>query len=99
MKVVITEAAWDDMLEIAQSIREDNPAKAESFFDELYRRCFDIGHMPLANVLLPGYEKSGIRRNVLGNYLIFYRVGASAVEVLHVLHGAREYEKILFGND
>ena len=31
-----------------------------------------------------------------GNYLIFYRIADDTVEVLHVLHGARDYENILF---
>jgi toxin ParE1/3/4 len=38
----------------------------------------------------------GIRRRPFGNYLIFYRVGANAIEVVHVLHGARDYERLLF---
>jgi plasmid stabilization system protein ParE len=29
-------------------------------------------------------------------YLIFYRVSDEGVEILHVLHGARDYEAILF---
>ena len=45
---------------------------------------------------MPRYESAGIRRRVYGNYLIFYRVNVSAVEVLHILHGARDYEQIIF---
>jgi plasmid stabilization system protein ParE len=36
----------------------------------------------------------GIRRRVHGNYLIFYRVREELVEVVHVLHGARDYETL-----
>lgn len=99
MKVVVTDAAWTDILEIARTIQVDNPSRAPLFIDDLYERCHGLGDMPLANVLLPGYEESGIRRGIFGNYLIFYRVGETAVEVLHILHGAREYEKILFGEN
>jgi plasmid stabilization system protein ParE len=28
--------------------------------------------------------------------LIFYRVGADAIEVAYILHGARDYEPLLF---
>ena len=45
---------------------------------------------------MPRYESAGIRRQVYGNYLIFYRVNVSTVEVLHILHGARDYEQIIF---
>lgn len=34
-----------------------------------------------------------------GNYLIFFRVSDEAVDVLHILHGARDYEKLLFGDE
>jgi plasmid stabilization system protein ParE len=43
---------------------------------------------------VPRHEHLGIRRRPFGNYLIFYRVGA--IEVVHVLHGARDYERLLF---
>lgn len=96
MIVVIGETAWDDMLRIGLSIKQDNPARAASFVDELYRSCKDTGHMPHAAPLLQNHENSGIRRRVHGNYLIFYRIGPQAVEILRVLHGARQYEQLLF---
>ncbi|MEF3365520.1 type II toxin-antitoxin system RelE/ParE family toxin [Methylocystis sp. 9N] len=37
-----------------------------------------------------------MRRRVHGDYLIFYRIQPSAVEILHVLHGAMDYERLLF---
>ncbi len=52
--------------------------------------------MPHASPLLTNRPGSGIRRRTYGNYLIFYRVSGTAVEVLHILHGARDVERILF---
>jgi plasmid stabilization system protein ParE len=46
--------------------------------------------------LVPCYEQHGIRRCVHADYLIFYRVGAELVEVIHILHGAQDYEPLLF---
>jgi plasmid stabilization system protein ParE len=37
-----------------------------------------------------------VRHCVRGNYLIFYQVEAEAVIVIHVLHGAMDYSRILF---
>jgi hypothetical protein len=51
--------------------------------------------MPRAYPLLPNWEDRAVRRRVHGNYLIFYRIGPDAVEVLHVLHRAMDYEQIL----
>ena len=55
--------------------------------------------MPRAYPLLPNWEDRGVRRRVHGNYLIFYRIGPDAVEVLHVLHGAMDYERMLFHHE
>jgi plasmid stabilization system protein ParE len=99
MRVVVTEAAYVDLLHIGATIKEDSPARAESFVAELYDRCQRLGDMPRAYPLLPYWEYRGIRRRPFGDYLIFYRIGADVVEVLHVLHGARDYEAILFPDD
>jgi plasmid stabilization system protein ParE len=40
----------------------------------------------------------GVRRCVHADYLIFYRVRTDFVEVIHILHGARDYEALLFPN-
>lgn len=45
------------------------------------------------------HESTGIRRRVHGSYLIFYRIGGDAVEILRILHGATEYERALFPED
>ena len=45
------------------------------------------------------YRDIGLRRRIYGSYLIFYRIRDDTVEVLHVLHGARDYDKILFPDD
>jgi len=31
--------------------------------------------------------------------LIFYRIATDAIEILHILHGARDYEEILFPDE
>jgi hypothetical protein len=39
MKVVITNAAYAELLQIAHEIRKHSPARAESFVSELCDRC------------------------------------------------------------
>lgn len=96
MKVVLTEAAYADLLHIGRTIRQDNPTRADSFVSELHDRCQRLGATPRAFPLLPNWEERGIRRRPHGDYLIFYRINDTEVEVLHILHGARNYEPILF---
>ena len=55
--------------------------------------------MPLAFPLVPRYERHGVRHRAYGNYQIFYRVVGdppARIDILHVLHGARDYASILF---
>ena len=96
MKVVITDAAYADLLQIGREIRKDAPVRAETFVADLFDRCRRLGTMPRAYPLLPNWEDRGVRRRVHAHYLIFYRIGVDAVEVLHVLHGAMDYERVLF---
>jgi plasmid stabilization system protein ParE len=99
MKVQISEIAWDDILRIGLAIKRDNPARAGAFVDELYFSCHKLGDLPYSAPLVPNHESAGIRRRVHGNYLIFYRVNDQAVEILRVLHGAMDYERLMFSGD
>jgi toxin ParE1/3/4 len=45
---------------------------------------------------VPRYEHVGIRRRPHGDYLIFYRIGVDTIDIVHILHGAQNYELILF---
>lgn len=99
MRVDITDAALADLIRIGKDIGEDNPSRAETFVAELYERCLRLGNMPRAFPLLPDWEDRGVRRRVHKSYLIFYRISADAVQILHVLHGKQDYEAILFPED
>jgi toxin ParE1/3/4 len=96
VKVVITASAIADLIAIGRYIQQDNPRRAVSFVSELEHRCGELSTMAKAFPLVPRHEKSGIRRRAYRGYLIFYRIAANTVEVVHVLHGALDYERILF---
>ena len=96
MKVVLTRSAETDLEAIGDWIAKDSPRRALTFIQELRARCMALGKHPRAFPLVPRYETHGIRRRVYGNYLIFYRIEETQVTILHVLHGARDYEPLLF---
>jgi toxin ParE1/3/4 len=99
MKLVFTDEAKADLLQIGDWIAEDNPVRAFTFVDEIEDRCAQLTGMPRAYPLVPRHENSGVRRAPHGDYLIFYRVTTDSVEILHVLNGARDYEPILFPDE
>lgn len=96
MKVLITAKAEADLEEIGDYIARNNPARALSFVRELYRLCLDIAEMPQAWPVVSRFECHGIRPQVHGRYLIFYRIGADHLTILHILNGAMDVEPILF---
>ncbi len=96
MIVIFSGAAKAELDHSAMTIAEDNPRRAVTFVRELRQRCEGLADMPHRFQLVPRYEHTGVRRRVFGNYLIFYHVGSSAVEILHTLNGATDYENILF---
>ena len=96
MKVVITAEAEADLEAIGDYIARNNPARTLSYARELYQLCLDIADMPQAWPVVPRYEHYGIRRRVHGRYLIFYRIRADRITILHILNGAMDVEAILF---
>lgn len=99
MIVVLTNEAEAELEGIGDHIAKDNPLRAASFVRELWDRCQRLAATPEAFPLVPRYEHMGVRRRVHGNYLIFYRIGLDAIEVIHILHGAMNYEPVLFPKD
>lgn len=96
MKVVLTAEAFGDLERIGDHIARDNPARARSFVQELINKARQLGDLPQGFPLVPRYAHLGVRRRAHGSYLIFYRVEPDQVTVIHVLHGAQDYEALLF---
>ena len=92
MRLVFTDEAKVDLLQIGEWIAERNPMRAATFVDELEDRCAKLAGMPHAYPLVPRHGNSGIRRVVHGHY----RITIDTIEIVHVLHGTRDYEPILF---
>lgn len=99
MIVALSDEAEIDLEDIGDYIAEQNPIRAVSFVDEIAERCERLAHMPLRFPLMPRHKHDGIRRMPHGSYLVFYRVGDTRIDILRVLHGAQDYETILFPGD
>jgi toxin ParE1/3/4 len=87
----IRPAAYADMDAIADFIRRDNPERAESFSEELAQKIETVAERPLS---FPARAEFGrtIRSALHGNYLILFRFENEEVEIVRVLHGARDIE-------
>lgn len=96
MKVFLTAVAIADLQEIGDWVAEDDPAAALTLVTALRERCLQLAEFPRAYPLVPRYEPRGIRRRPYGEYLVFYRIAETRIEVLRILHGARDYDPLLF---
>jgi toxin ParE1/3/4 len=97
MKVGFSILAKVDLFDIEAAIAEANPARAATFTTEIRKKCLGLAEMPHAFQIVPGYEAQELRRRVHGSYLIFYRIVGDTIEILRILHGARDYESLLGG--
>ncbi|HIC7210145.1 type II toxin-antitoxin system RelE/ParE family toxin [Burkholderia stabilis] len=99
MSVRLSDFAIAELEAIADFIARDNPQRAVTFVREIRDKCLGLAGMPLAFPLVPRFERHGVRHRVYGNYQIFYRVVGdppARIDILHILHGARDYASILF---
>lgn len=99
MRLIIAEAAERDQEQIFEYIARNNLSRAASFLEEIQSACFSLTDYPKRFPLVPRYERYGIRRRVLDNYLIFYIADEKAVHILRVLNAAIDYEPLLFPNE
>jgi plasmid stabilization system protein ParE len=94
VRIVYSAASKGDLLEIGEWIARDSNLRSQTFVEELREACENLVHMPRAFPLIRAEQ--GIRRKVYKNYLIFYVAAEDRIEILRVIHGARDYEKLLF---
>ena len=96
MIVRLAVEAEADLEGIGDYIARDDPRRAMKFIREMREQCSALSDFPERCPLVPRYEHRGVRRQIYGRYLIFYRVGGNEIVILQILHGAQDYAAILF---
>jgi toxin ParE1/3/4 len=93
-----TAAAERDLSEIWEYIAVDSETAADKTLRETDAQCHVLGQYPKM-----GWDCSdivpGVRSFPVGNYLIFYREISQGVEIIRVLHGARNLDFIDFDSN
>jgi len=78
-----------DLVEIWNYIAEDNPQAADKLLDRIDKKCRTLAQYPYM-----GRERDDIKRGVFSfpvrNYIIFYTQTDDGIEIVRVLHGARD---------
>ena len=89
----VSRKAVADLDEIWRFIARDSVERADRFTDHLASKYSLLAEFPLIGQnrddLAPG-----VRSLPVGNYLIFYRATSKPIEIVRVLHGARDLDAL-----
>ena len=87
--------AHTDLQEIWLFIAQDSELAADRFVDRILQTCERLARTP--RIGRPrGELATGLRSHALERYLIFYRIAKAGIEVVRVLSGYRDIDR-LFG--
>ena len=90
MRVHFTNAALQHLFGIHQYIAPNSPRYAQQTIDRLTKRAEQIGTFPLSGAKAPENEDDEVREVIERPYRIIYRVKPDQVDILAVIHAARE---------
>lgn len=79
-----------------QAVAEHNITAADRVYDRIEARLEILQTFPEAGVVRPNIAPDA-RLLIEPPYLIFYRIAPDAIQIVRVLHGARNIDAKLFG--
>jgi toxin ParE1/3/4 len=94
MSYILRPRAKADIISIAKYIADRNPAASAKWHREILDACAMIGDLPEI-----GQPRDDVRAELRtfpkGNYLIVFEPGGSEARILRVIHGARDWPKLV----
>lgn len=89
MRLLRTPAAERDLIDIWTYIATDNPGAADRLLDAIGDRIGQLLDQPRMGRLRPDIAADA-RFLPIGNYVVLYRLDGQTVEIVRVVHGARD---------
>ena len=93
-RLVVSNIAQFDLANIHDYIAERNLAAADRVVDQIEAAGLALIVAPFTGSAV-GESHPGLRFRVVGKYVVFYRVTDEIVWIQRVLHGARDFGKLL----
>jgi addiction module RelE/StbE family toxin len=88
--VTWTPKAQNDLQAAYEYIARDSRRLAEAFVLRVEAAVDRLAAFPESGRMVPEFRRRDIREVIVQRYRVFYRIRAGNVEVLSVLHGARD---------
>jgi toxin ParE1/3/4 len=90
--VFLARQARLDLVEIGAYIAQGNPRAADHWLTLIDRKCRTLAFTPTIGRKRDELA-SGLRSFPIGDYVIFYRPAQGGIQVIRVLHGARDIDE------
>ncbi len=101
MRLQLSPLALTDLHEIKEyiSVELENPSAAQNTLSHIFKTIRQLVNFPGSGAPLSSVVsiQTDYRFVISGGYIIFYRYESSAVYIVRVLYGKRDYLAILFG--
>jgi toxin ParE1/3/4 len=90
-------AAEDDLTEIVMYVAADRLKAARGLADKFSRKLALLSENPYLGSVPSedGLVQMGYRYLTVDNYLIFYTIEAPVIYIHRIIHGARDYTRLL----
>jgi len=89
MKLLWTDRARKDLIQIGRYIAKDNPQAARRWVELIRQAARRTSRMPLAGRVVPEFNDENIREVFLKTYRIVYHIKKKEIHVLTVFEGHR----------
>lgn len=87
--IVRSPAAENDLIDIWFAIATDSPLAADRFLDSIAERILQLAAFPESGPRRPDIGAE-VRALTIANYLVLYRFAEDRVEIVRIVHGARD---------
>jgi toxin ParE1/3/4 len=87
-----------DLIEIWDYIADDSEARADTFIDRIDQKFRTLAQRPLIG-RLRDESAADLRSFPVGRYVIYYRPLSNGVEIVRVLHSARDLNADFFAEE
>jgi len=97
LPIIRLKAAREDIVEIGVYLMGENPNAAGRFLTSLEKTLQNLAAMPEMGIThqVGKHELRRFRVSNFNNYLIFYRLLDDRLELVRIIHGARDIPSLL----
>lgn len=89
-RIVWSYTARADLRAIHDFIARDSRLYARRMVDRIRKSVERLKHHPLSGGMVSEWEREDLREILVGNYRVIYRPEAASVQILTVIHAARQ---------